>query len=134
VFLTTSSSYEETIERDSMGISDVRGRLGAGLGAYVPIAGPALFLLGRARVEVEDLRVSVSQPQTGRYDAASRVLPGLAGETEVAWSVLPGVAIFADVRAAWVDAQIDVAIGGRPAEVISSWMFGAGLGLAVEIR
>jgi hypothetical protein len=134
VFLTTSASYEQAIERDSMGISDVRGRLGAGLGAYVPIAGPALSLVGRARVEVEDLRVSVSQPQTGRYDAASRVLPGFAGEGEVAWSVLPGVAVFADVRAAWVDEQIDVAVAGRPAAVISSWMFGAGLGLAVEIR
>jgi hypothetical protein len=134
VFLTTSASYEQAIGRDTVGISDARGRLGAGLGASAPVGGSGLSLVGRARVEVEDLQVSVSQPQTGRYDAATRILPGLAGEAEVAWSVTPGVAVFADVRGAWVDAQIDVAVGGKPEAVISPWSAGVGLGLAVEIR
>jgi hypothetical protein len=133
VFLTTSASYEQAVTRDSTGISDARGRVGAGLGGYVPIAGPALSLLGRAIIEVEDLRVSVDQPRTGRYDAASRVLPGFALEGEVVWS-FGGVAAFVDVRLAWADAQVDVSVAGQPTTVVSPWAAGAGLGLAVEFR
>jgi hypothetical protein len=134
VFLTTFASYEQAVARDSTGISDARGTIGAGLGGYVPIAGPALALLGRASIEVEDLRVSVDQPVTGRYDAASRVLPGVGLEGEVVWSFGAGVAVFVDARLAWADEEVDVSVAGRSTTVVSPWAAGGGLGLAVEFR
>lgn len=134
VFLTTSASYEQAVARDSMGISDARGRVGAGVGGHVPITGSALSLLGRASIEVEDLLVSVDQPRTGRYDAASRVLPGFALEGEVVWSFDAGVAAFANICLAWADEQVDVSVAGQPTTVLSPWTASAGLGLAVQFR
>jgi hypothetical protein len=134
VFFTTSASYEQAVARDAMGISDVRGRLGAGVGVFLPVARTALSLTGRARFELEDLRVSVSQPQTGRFDAASRILPGVAGDLELDWMLLQSLAVFANARIDWADAQVDVSVSDKPAAVLEPWSFAAGVGLAAFIR
>jgi hypothetical protein len=114
------------------GISEERAAIGTGAGIAATV-GPVEVRI-RADIELNDLRVSIVQPGTGRSDAGGRLLVGLGAGADVAMPLGAAFAVVAGARGAWLGDSTAVFVASKPVTTVPAWAYGAILGIQLRIR
>jgi hypothetical protein len=104
-----------------------------GAGVKVGVAGPVSLRM-RAALQLNDVRASVVQPNTGRTDAGNRWLPGVGADVAVVVQVSPGITLEAGVHAAWLGDATTVQVHNQPVATIAAWTEGIALGVGARFH
>jgi hypothetical protein len=132
-FVALSGSYDQTWERDPIGIAAQRAALGVGAGVAMAL-GEHLEMRVRLGLDLQELRASIRQPTTLLEDSAGRTLRGIDAGVDLVLPLTGSLGVFGGGRVDWWGGETTVRVQGSPAETVGPWMLSVALGLNVRLR